>query len=223
MKNPIATNFDWSSLYGRYDATCKRYDAAAVSLRGLDEKPRNDRYLYYTLVKQARQDRAAAGTIKLETYEAILYWKLYSQPAAVKSVCHRISGDEAIRKSIRKGLQSLVLPEPVHRKMTDIKQLYDLIDKQKPCLFGMAGHCTFPARSTLLHFVYPDVVPIFDKQVLRAVGVTEANANRSYSNLVKYTQFAWKIAGNERLIPHDWPESPLRLLDMALWVIRGQG
>ena len=224
MKNPISTDFDWSSLYDRYDATCKCFNPDAPSLSTLTEKPKNDRYLYYSLIKRVHDERSANGNIGLGTYEAILYWKLYSQPAAVKNVCRRIHGDVSIQKIIQKALRDLLcqLPQKASQDILQIKQLYQLMEQGGGTLFGIADSCALPARSTLLHFLYPNIVPIFDKQVLLAVGVTEKNANKKHDILFDYIQFAWDICKKPNIIPQDWLESPLRLLDMALWVIRGK-
>jgi len=223
MNNPVGSDFDWSSLYERYDATCKRFNPDAPYLSTMSEKPKNDRYLYYGLVKRVRDERSVNGNIGLGTYEAILYWKLYSQPAAVKNVCRRIHGDVSIQRIIQNTLQDLLyrLPQKVSQDISQIKQLYQLMEQSGGTLFGMADFCALPTRSTLLHFLYPNIVPIFDKQVLLAVGVTEKDANKKHDILFDYIQFAWGISKNPNIIPQkNWQEFPLRLLDMALWVIR---
>ena len=222
MNNPIGTDFDWSSIYRKYDATCKRFDPDAPSLFAFGEKPRNDRYLYYGLIKRVMEEMAADGCIGLGTYEAILYWKLYSQPAAVKNVCWRIRQDGALQRAIQDTLQklSILLPQTVLADIIQIRHLYDLLQSYGNSLYGMASSCALPARSTLFHFIYPNAIPIFDKQVLLAVGVTEKDANKKHHTLFDYIQFAWDISKNSHIIPQDWQETPLRLLDMALWVIR---
>lgn len=168
------------------------------------------------------EEMAADGCIGLGTYEAILYWKLYSQPAAVKNVCWRIRQNDVIQRAIQKTLQTLCqqLPPTVAEDISQMQQLYRLMNQHGNTLYGMANSFALPARSTLLHFLYPNMVPIFDKQVLLAVGVTEKNANKKYDILLEYIQFAWEISKKSTIIPQGWQETPLRLLDMALWVIR---
>jgi len=74
-----------------------------------------------------------------------------------------------------------------------------------------------------LHLVYPEVVPIFDEQVLRAVGVDEKDANHSYEFFREYLPHAWSLAEKYR---HRFAvfqkETPVRVIDIALWVCRGR-
>jgi hypothetical protein len=225
MRNPINNNFDWSSLYQRYDATCRRFDPTSPYLYDFAEKLKNnDRCLYNSLVEKVSKDRSTKGYIGLGTYEAILYWKLYSQPAATKNICAKIRSDKTIKIEIEtalKGLGVQLSATDVTENIASIENLYNLLDNHGRQLFGLKDACALPARTTLLHFLYPNVVPLFDKQVLHAVGVTEQNANRRRECLYHYIQFAWRESKKPN-IPKDWQETPLRLLDMALWVIRGK-
>jgi hypothetical protein len=88
----------------------------------------------------------------------------------------------------------------------------------------MAGTCAIPVRTTFLHFIYPDLIPIFDSQVLAAVGINEKDANHSYEFLRDYLPHAWSLAEkyNSHLVAFT-QESPIRLIDMALWVTRNRG
>jgi hypothetical protein len=159
----------------------------------------------------------------LGTYEAILYWKLYSQPAATENVCARIHNDGDIQEKIEKALKELgeqLTMTKVTEDINSINNLYNLLDNHGRNLFGLKDSCALPARTTLLHFLYPNVVPLFDKQVLLAVGVAKQNANRRRGCLYQYIEFAWRES-KQANIPKDWQETPLRLFDMALWVIRG--
>jgi hypothetical protein len=221
VNNPITPYFDWSSLYKRYDATCKRFDPNASSLYGFPAKPKNDRYLYYLLIDRVASEKGKGGYIELGTYEGILYWKLYSQPAALKNVCSRIREDEALQRAIQKTLQTLGkrLPQTAPQDIEKVRHMYQIIQKYSKELYGISNSCALPARSTFLHFLYPGTVPIFDKQVLLAVGVTDKDANKKKDVLFDYIPFAWEISWNSH-VPVNWQETPLRLLDMALWVIR---
>jgi hypothetical protein len=224
MYNPIDNNFNWSTLYREYDNTCRRFDSDSPYLYDLKERPKNDRDLYYFLVTKVKEEIITEGFIKLGTYEAILYWKLYSQPAALKNVCVRIRNDQMIQTDIEATLKlisgQLALVN-VTEDINTIKRLYNLVDKYAHKLFGLKDACALPARTTLLHFFYPGIIPLFDKQVLLAVGVTEQGANRRQDYLYKYIEFAWRESKKTN-IPKKWHETPLRLLDMALWVTRGQ-
>lgn len=219
MKNPIAHNFDWSSLYFKYDATCKRFDPYSPSLYAFQPKPVNDRELYYFLIEKV----AKTGRIDLGTYEGIMYWKLYSQPAAVANVCYKIRKNALIQENITNSLVKLnkELPNTLTKEINAVKDIFFIVQQNAQGLYGLSNSCALPVRSTLLHFLYPDAIPIFDKQVLLAVGVNEKDANRKYQYLYEYIQHAWNISGSS-IIPHNWKESPLRLIDMALWVLRGR-
>ena len=85
MKDPLST-FDWTGLYERYDALCQRFDPTAVEV---PNDVSSDRQLYYWLIDNAhmllREDTAS----QLNWYKAALYWKLYSQPAAVSNLRNR--------------------------------------------------------------------------------------------------------------------------------------
>ena len=222
MHNPIK-QFNWASLYKAYDDTCKRFDPNAPSW--IWPRPGSDRELYYMLVDRVQRERKMIGHIGLGTYEAILYWKLYSQPAAVKTVCTRIREETHLQEGLKGALVALgkQFPNSLTRDIHSVQRLYRSLDRTSRAIYGLASSCALPTRSTLLHFHYPTVIPIFDKQVLLAVGVDKEEANRKYDILFEYIQFPWDVAGNPGIIPQDWKETPLRLLDMALWVIRGKG
>ncbi len=223
MRNPVK-DFDWDTLYARYDRACKRFDSQRPSLYATEPKPKNDRELYYLLVDRAENELLSKKLISLGTYEPILYWKFYSQPAAAKRVCTRIRQDGSMQKSIERSLVNLNLPDKssLKRDLPSMRELYKSIDDSCKQMHGLKSSTAIPARSTLLHFLFPNVVPIFDSQVLLAVGVTQKNANKKYKYLFDYIPFAWELASDNAIIPRKgWRETPLRLLDMALWVIRG--
>jgi hypothetical protein len=223
MRNPINEDFDWSALYTRYDNKCRRFDPTSAYLYDIVDRPQNDRFLYYSLIEKVRNEISTNQRIRLGTYEAILYWKLYSQPAATNNVCERIHIDKNIQERIEEGLKGLgeqLSRINVTRNMESLRNLYVLLDNQGHNLFGLRDAFAFPAMTTLLHFLYPNIVPLFDKQVLLAVGVDEPGANRKRDCLYHYIQFAWRESKKPN-IPQDRQETPLRLFDMALWVIRG--
>ncbi len=86
----------------------------------------------------------------------------------------------------------------------------------------MTSTTTIRVRTTFLHFAYPNAVPIFDRMVLRATGEERRDANKSYDMLEAYLPFAWRLADRYATAGASRPESPLRLLVMALWVHRGE-
>ncbi|HXX14136.1 MAG TPA: hypothetical protein VEJ47_04475 [Candidatus Eremiobacteraceae bacterium] len=89
-------------------------------------------------------------------------------------------------------------------------------------IWGMKSSAALAVKTTFLHFVAPTINPIFDKQVLLAVGVKERNANQKIELLQPYASqakmLAEKYSQDLKLFSC---ESPIRLIDMALWVIRG--
>jgi len=222
--NPLV-GFKWDTLYQRYDLTCKKYDPSVPYLYAFEERSPTDRQLYHAIISRARNELSTEEGLSTATYEAIMYWKLYSQPAATKNICERIHADTTVRALITKGLRSLrhVLPATLPRALPDVQALYRDLQKHATPLHGMKTSCSLAVRTTFLHFAYPEVIPLFDKQVLLAVGVREKNANQKPHYLFEYMQHAWALSANPSLVPANWQESPLRLLDMALWVNRGMG
>ena len=72
-----------------------------------------------------------------------------------------------------------------------------------------------------LHFFNPSVVPIFDRMVLQAVGLWSPGANTRLAVLEAYLPIAWQLADEYATRPREFVETPVRLIDMALWVGRG--
>ena len=224
MRNPLV-GFNWDTLYQKYDLTCKRYDSLVPYLYAFEKRPPTDRQLYHALISRARKELSTEEGLSTATYEAIMYWKLYSQPAATTNICERIHTDTTVRALITEGLLSLryIFPATLSRTLPDVQALYRNLQKHAAPLHGMKTSCSLAVRTTFLHFAYPEVIPLFDKQVLLAVGVREKNANQKLHYLFEYIQHAWALSADPSLVPTNWQESPLRLLDMALWVNRGMG
>jgi len=221
MRDPL-NNFDWHSLFDRYDSLCGSFNPTVPYLTGNLSAVKSDRELYDVIITSTQDDIRRLNTLSLQTYEAILYWKLYSQPAAVKNVCFRLSSNEEIRNRTEEGLKNLdsYLPHNIPKEVNRVVTLVKSINQFN--LFGMASTTSLPARTTLLHFIYPLEVPIFDKMVLQAVGVFDKNANQSFSKLQEYIPFAWEMSNSHSESLDQYADiSPLRLIDMALWVNRG--
>jgi len=104
-------------------------------------------------------------------------------------------------------------------------QLSDLVallrDHAKFKFRGMQDPTALPVRTTFLHFTSPNAIPIFDKQVLLAVGVSEKYANQKLEYLRLYFPHVFTLTQRyaQSFSPTD-AEGPLRLVDMALWVTR---
>jgi hypothetical protein len=218
-------DFDWSALYQRYDSACLKGGlferGAARYLDTFQSRPDSDRGLYYSLVDRFAQISTSVEGV-LGCYEAMLYWKLYSQPAAVANVCKRLKEDGSLREVTSRELALTFsgLPSELSRNPDEIIRALTGLTKY---LHGMASSCAIPVRTTLLHFVYPDVVPIFDKQVVLAAGVADKEANHSYEFLRDYLPHAWTLADKYRNhFTVFKKETAVRIIDMALWVSRGR-
>ncbi len=219
MIDPLS-KFDWHTLYQAYDDLARRYDPDSEYLHAFTRRPPSDRDCYHYLCSQVASELNTDAGICVATYTALMYWKLYSQHQS--TICRRIRTEAARRQQLHPALHLLSL-ELRHgsspQAPQDVIDLIRLIDRFRP--FGMADSSALATRTTFLHFVYPDVVPIFDKQVLLAVGVDEEGANRDIDVLRQYIPFAWRLPDKYKNdLPEEYPETPLRLIDMALWVTR---
>jgi hypothetical protein len=219
MKDPLR-EFDWSRLYERYDALCGRFNSSVAHLRGFTPRPQSDRELYYALLRSVHTSSTRRLNLPLDSYEAVLYWKLYSQPAAVANVRRWLGPEACSEEADRLARLISELPIDLQRDATDVTAVVKHLGAYK--LAGLKTETALPVRTTLLHFLFPNVVPIFDKMVLQAVGIRDQFANQNISVLRQYLPFAWELA--ERYGAHFLsfsPETPIRLTDMALWVSRG--
>jgi hypothetical protein len=215
MSDPLI-GFDWRTLNRRYDMACIQFDSGCVHLAGVTPRIATDRGLYSWLIQAAALTGGKRPALDLRWYEALLYWKLYSSTPG---------------SSIRRWLQEFsidsfghllaAMPEVLSRDVDDILALVEAIGRcQVP---GMASSNALPVRTTFLHVLYPNVVPIFDRMVLKAVGFWFENANQNVAILRQYLPHAWKLADKYAQQLSAFKESPVRLVDMALWVERQLG
>lgn len=222
MRDPLA-NFDWSSLYLKYDARCVGFDKNSGFLGTLmTNLPNSDRTLYYRLLDLFSIKHRNSLTDPIGAYEAMLYWKLYSQSTSSYTLPKWLREDASKRIKAQENLLRLFqeIPTTVDRSPLAIVELVKWLDRFK--LPGMATSTTLPVRTTFLHFLYPSVVPIFDKMVLKAVNGWEKDANHKISFLRAYLPLAWELADRyTQLFSPFTRESPIRVIDMALWVNRG--
>jgi hypothetical protein len=209
MIDPL-DGFKWTTLHSRYDAACRGFNPNSGRLRG-SYRVHSDRYLYYELVgKSAPQERSK---LDIDWYEALLYWKLYSQFPPPK-ITDWLEGFTAGR------LQQLLseIPNSIPRQISDIINLLELPGRFQ--LPGMKSSTALPVRTTFLHILYPDVVPIVDKNVLKAAGAWHEGASKDINVLRQYIPHAWALADKHTQQLSGFKESPVRLVDMALWVKR---
>ena len=220
MIDPLS-NFDWHTLYQRYDHRARRYDPNIEYLDCFNPRPQSLRACYLGLCAEVASELNTGGDISVPTYTAIMYWKLYFLPIA--NICRRIRNDEACRQQLRPILARLsdeFADRDPPKDLEDIIALIHLIGEFQP--YGMATPTALPARTIFLHFVYPRIVPIFDKQVLKAVGIDHEGANHESGVLREYIPFAWRLTDKHQdtFAEYGYSETPLRLIDMALWVTR---
>jgi hypothetical protein len=58
----------------------------------------------------------------------------------------------------------------------------------------MKSSTALPVRTTFLHILYPNGVPIFDQMVLKAVGAWREGGNHDIRVLRQYIPHAWALA-----------------------------
>lgn len=213
MTDPLA-DFDWKTVYHRYDNKCRKFDPGSKHLAGVDQPTATDRALYYWLIQTAAVHNNQRSILDLQWYEALLYWKLYSSTPDSKITSW-------LRSFSVKRLDELLkkMPSNVSRDVNDILALINLIGNYQ--LPGMASSDALPVRTTFLHFLYPNVVPIFDQMVLKAVGAWFEGANKKLSVLHEYVPYAWTLTDKHTRQLYGFKESPIRLIDMGLWITRG--
>ncbi len=211
MSDPLI-GFDWRTLYARYDAACCGFEPNSKHLRGVYAGTPNDHLLYYKLLAAAVPE--TRSHLDADWYEALLYWKLYSQ----------FTSDSNITEW-QKGFSSAHLcqflpkiPATISRNVPDVLDLVEQIGRHQ--LPGMKSNTALPVRTTFLHILYPNIVPIFDQMVLKAVGAWRDRANQDISVLRHYIPRAWALADKYTQQLSAFKESPVRLVDMALWVKR---
>jgi hypothetical protein len=217
MLDPLK-RFDWDNLYEEYDKRCKRFDPGSIYLECLGKKPESDRELYSILISRVASEFRQFRTISLRSYRSILYWKLYSHPAAVENSLKPFT-KQGERSRIESALRELksYFHKTMRRNLNDIVTLIRNMRELK--LHGTIAYAAWPVRSTLLHFLYPDIVPVLDQKVLRAVGVYEESANRRLPYFEQYIEHAWHLENKYKSILNEKREySNIRLIDMALWV-----
>lgn len=222
MIDPL-NGFDWTSLYRRYDSKCRGFNPSSEFLATLGPvRPESDRGLYYQLLNLFSEARRNSIIDPVGLYEALLYWKLYSQGTTKSNLNKWLRQDKHEREVVQESLIRLFqeLPKSLERSPSTIVEWVKRLDRFQ--LPGMKYSDALPVRTTLLHFLYPASVPIFDQMVLRAVGAWSENANHKAEVLKEYLPFAWGLAEKyTKQVSSFTRESPIRVIDMALWVIRG--
>ncbi len=225
MKDPL-TEYDWDNLYNDYDLHCGRFNSNSIYLEYFEPKPSSDRNCYYFIVKELNKifksiKKNPEQNFPIKLLIAILYWKLYSQPAAVKNVCYKLYNDTKVQSKTSDEFTTYIknLPLFINRNIDKIVELINRFNMYK--IYGASSNTSLPVRTTILHFIYPNEISIFDKMVLQAVGINEKNSNQDIKIFTEYQNFAWRLADKYKENIKTFQESHLRVIDMALWLNRG--
>jgi hypothetical protein len=169
MKDPL-DRFVWSSLYCAYDAQSSRFNGTSPFLASLNvDSKRTDRSLYHELRNLFSKEQRTVLLDPIGVYEALLYWKLYTQPTASHNITQWLRQDTSKREHAQDKLLQLLqeLPASLERIPSVIVDRVKWLGEFE--ILGMKNPGSLPVRTTFLHFMYPDVVPIFDQMVLKAV------------------------------------------------------
>ena len=228
MNDPLA-DFDWMKLQETYDARTqpcyeKKRNLLSQSVNNIRRfLPHTiERDLYHSMVGAVQRQSCNFTTINADFYTAIVFWKLYSTSLKVP---HELMRNASLFNNVQKKLDKISrnFPDVLERDVDRIIELVHYFDEY--VIYGMKSSTTLPMRTTFLHFLYPDVVPIFDRMVLQAVGFEKCAAKaatKDISSLRKYILHAWALVDRYRdIMPKGVRETPVRMLDMALWVHRG--
>jgi len=220
MNDPLI-NFSWRTLFVEYDKRCGRYDPNSRYISCLHEQSNSDRELYSILIKRIADEINTGKGLSFCTYSSLLYWKLYSQPAAVATVLKQLHEYNMKKKTTEKLLHLNEYLDPALTKRSE-RAVEIIRGLDGLGLHGMKTSTALPVRSTLLHFIYPEIIPVFDKMVLQAVGIEEDGANQSIKFFQNYLEHAWKLEEKYRsALKQIKGVSNIRVIDMALWITRG--
>jgi len=222
MIDPLSS-FNWNGLYKSYDAKCNqsgRFNNTVSALNTFSSKPNSDRSLYYKILSIIQQERKSGTLMSLPTYEAIIYWKMYS--TCGDKINRDIHNKDWVIPKLRSGLRQFngFAPRIKQNKNNVLSLVSGMLRLH---LYGMR----LPVCTTVLHFLYPDVIPIFDKMVLMAVGYTAqqikmGDLNQDQQLYGQYVEHVWSLIkkyGNQ-IRAKRLSESPVRIIDMALWITR---
>lgn len=214
MYDPLE-DFQWEFLKDRYEAKCEpKYQAMKKMLgKVLYPVPLKESELYEWLIGQFSREKGIA--IKLATYEAMLFWKLYT--IGLKRY-QDLLVDERLAKKSQDRLLRLELPPQIEQDSDAVLRLLRCLNACR--IHGMKTSNLYAVRTTFLHFAYPDVVPIFDKQARKALRYTSQEDNE---RLPDFCNDVWRLADkySGKLGLTGLRVTPVRLIDMALWVHRG--
>ncbi|MFA6605356.1 MAG: hypothetical protein WCS88_05235 [Patescibacteria group bacterium] len=214
--------FDFRAIYEQYDRLAPRYNESIIML-GLDPKKiKNDRALYYHL----RNKFSVKQNISMDDYIHLLFWKLNTSG---NSTWRKLLTEEDRKKREATSLNAVIrsLPDSLNK---NVKEINNFLKRIYFCLYGMRyetkdrAKAAWPTRSTFLHFIYPDIIPIFDKMVLKAVDPDyEDGDNKKLDKFLQYIPHVWKLAQKYKDKIKNIPnlrDTDVRIIEMALWITR---
>jgi len=132
-----------------------------------------------------------------------------------------IDRDAGLQEILRKNLFSFnSYPALIQRNRDLILELVQRTLSLK--LYGTR----LPVCTTVLHYLYPNFVPIFDQMILRAAGydreeIKRKQLNQSQELYYEYLQHHWSMVDKYANKISAFRETPVRVVEMALWVSRG--
>ena len=220
MIDPLQ-DFDWQSLYAEYDEKCARagrYKENVSALKCFSPPPKKDRELYYSLLSRISSERKTGSLMTLQTYAAIIYWKMYSTSPKTNN---DIDKDINLQERLKKRLQPFSnYPTKIAKDRKLILKLVERTLENKP--YGMR----LPVCTAVLHYLYPNVVPIFDQMVLQAIGyskdqIKSRQLNQSQELYNEYLDHHWSMVEKYSNNIRNFQEKPVRVVEMALWITRG--
>ena len=145
------SNFDWLTLYPRYDATCKCFDNSSVHLSAYDSsRPRTDRELYYRLINSLSVPTRTSLADPVAIYEALLYWKLYSQPVTDSNLNRWLRSNAVTRQRICEDFQRLLesLPIRIEKRADAVIDLISSLGHYQIPGLGKDRYAALPVRTT---------------------------------------------------------------------------
>jgi hypothetical protein len=176
----------------------------------------SERELYYRVVESIRAELVTPSGIGLGSYLAILYFKNYWLPPAVAKTAGKISNSASLQIKTKEKLLHLS-GELCQLKNPSFEDIPLLLARVRGfSLHGMAAPTSLPTQSTFLHFLYPSLVPIFDKFTVGAVGEKYDPEDGIFP---RYVQHVHKLATKYHCeFAKSMLETPIRAVEMALWI-----
>jgi hypothetical protein len=221
----ILANFDWTALLDSYNFLCRSFvskskkPTALSCLSTFQPIPPTDIELYRQLISRFNSEKNCPNGISFSCYTAMLFWKMNStHPEFPKPLLRQRSQTEA---ELKRLFQDNTFREPISKDADKVIELFRRLDGNQ--IHGMKGKCCFAVRTTFLHFLFPEIVPIMDVMTLAATDKTEQSAGTDERNLKPYFEMVWRLQEKNSCATgetfKDYPESPVRLTEMALFVV----